>query len=949
MLLCLSLGTSSLAAALPPFVRQELQGAPKPFYYDAEHPLEAGDARPVAVVIVHGWGDGVTTPREAIAFRSAAARRPEGAPYVVAPHFPRVETMKRKGLEPDGRATWNESWGKNLGEPGLAADDWRGGGDAKDTAFSSYDVIDKIFAMLGDVTRYPNLRRVVLAGYSAGGQFVGRYAAVGKGMVRPGVTLEYAAMAPSSELRLLPETRWHYGLKGRPRYSADLTEEQIRQNLASRRVWRGCGVLDVKGRPHTSLDSCAEAMAQGTNRYDRFCSFQKYLREKEPAWAKQVSFHSFENLSHRSPVAYADDAFVDFALGQSRLPDVARDCLQAAPLSACRVQGPIGAKMDRFAFERGWGPFARGVVMREAEEAFAHPDDDVFNAPIGMWKGEFWGKLALSGAAIADMRNDADYRDFLHTSARRLIAHQRADGYLGTYIDDAFVCPVDPEVCRRETGYPSTWNWNLWCRKYTLWGLLAVYRLTGDRELLAAAARAMTQEIALLKRLNLRLADTGTSAMRGLPPTSTLKPLMILYRETGTREYLDFARETLASFRDATSRAPQLFAKLATGESMDKWYPGETGQWGKAYEMMSLLDGMVEYYRLTGEREWLDLVVGLQDLIWRTERNPVESVGYNDQFTGAARHLNGTSEPCDAVHWIRLNYDLYLATGDAKYVDAAESTYYNAFLAGVFRDGKWGAREVRSHGRHIARFGQSGMRWQHCCVDNLARTFADIAQLAATREGDAVRVNLYSPFTTDFADATVSLTGDFPVADKVKAHIRADANLTVRFRVPPWSPKTIFRVGDKVTEVPASARWHTVKVKAGHTLVRITFDLAPRLVDGTQEPYAGKEDYRYRRWNAGPDSARLYRTEPAARLFRGPLLLAKSKNVGTAADDILKTCLRGGGWQVKLRPLADDRVHGAWEATFTRGNEVRKVNVCDFPSAGDELLPPNADYFSIFF
>ena len=50
-----------------------------------------------------------------------------------------------------------------------------------------------------------------------------------------------------------------------------------------------------------------------------------------------------------------------------------------------------------------------------------------------------------------------------------------------------------------------------------------------------------------------------------------------------------------------------------------------------------------------------------------------------------------------------------------------------------------------------------------------------------------------------------------------------------------------------------------------------------------------------------------------------------------------------------LRPFTDFRVMGAWEATFTRGDEKFAVSVCDFPSAGDELLPDGADYFSIFF
>ena len=87
----------------------------------------------------------------------------------------------------------------------------------------------------------------------------------------------------------------------------------------------------------------------------------------------------------------------------------------------------------------------------------------------------------------------------------------------------------------------------------------------------------------------------------------------------------------------------------------------------------------------------------------------------------------------------------------------------------------------------------------------------------------------------------------------------------------------------------------------------------------------------------------------AARLFRGPLLLAKAKSVGDDEADILRADLNKGGWKVKLRPFLDDRVMGAWEATFTRGKEVYKTNVCDFPSAGDSLLPIDANAFSIFF
>ena len=629
-----------------------------------------------------------------------------------------------------------------------------------------------------------------------------------------------------------------------------------------------------------------------------------------------------------------------------------KDALIAPELKNTRVQGQIGAKFDTFMQERCLSDFARGVVVREAREAFAHPDDDVFQAPVGMWKGEFWGKLMISSARVAQYQDDPAFTAFLRDEAHRLMKFQKPDGYLGTYVDPEFVIPHDPALAKKALGWPCDWCWNLWCRKYTMWGLLMIYKTTGDRAILAAADRAMTQQIEMLRRMNVKLCDTGTTAMVGMPSCSVLKPLVMLYRETGKPLFLDYAKEIVSYWDRPGNPKPNFFPNAATGRPLNEWYPDNIGRWGKAYEMMSCLDGVLEYYRLTGEARCLEMVKQMQAILWVSERNLVESVGYNDQFVGASRHLNGTSEPCDAIHWIRLNFDLYLITGDKKYVDAIEMTFYNAFLAGVFRDGKWGAREVRSHGRHVARFGQSGMRHQHCCVNNMPRTFMDVAQLGVTREtvDGALRVNLYSPSTVTIGDATMVLTGEFPVADRVTAMVEAKTPQTVKFRLPPWSKTTVFRrLPDGAETSVASGDWHTVQVPAGVTAITVKFDMTPRLEDSDRAPSDDRTDYRYGRWNVGRDTARIFRTTPAARLFRGPLLLAKAKAVGDDEADILRADLNKGGWKVKLRPFVDDRVMGAWEATFTRGSEVYKTNVCDFPSAGDSLLPIDANAFSIFF
>ena len=319
-LLCLAALSSAVAketAARSTFKRFRVAGTPAPVYYYASHRIEDGSRCETAAVMIHGWGGGFALGRAEEPFATALANAvgPSNvAPYVIAPLFPRRRLLVKKGIKDDGRAVWNDSWGRDLSVHGAPDDDWRGGGDAAGVKLSSFEVVDSILLALGDKERYPALKRVIVTGFSAGGQFVGRYVAVGKGFVRDGVEVRYAAMAPSTELRLDDDVIWHYGLKGRPRYSAQMTRGQILANLSSRRVWRACGTKDVLGK---SLDVCPEAMKQGENRYARFLGFEAYLKQF-PEWAKQVSFHAIKGIGHESKVAHTEKAFIDYVLGGDR-------------------------------------------------------------------------------------------------------------------------------------------------------------------------------------------------------------------------------------------------------------------------------------------------------------------------------------------------------------------------------------------------------------------------------------------------------------------------------------------------------------------------------------------------------------------------------------------------------------------------------------------------------
>lgn len=642
--------------------------------------------------------------------------------------------------------------------------------------------------------------------------------------------------------------------------------------------------------------------------------------------------------------ALSAGAFAVVALS-AEVPAARADRLTPVAPGHARLAGPVGEKLDRFLDHRVRGDFAKEVIFPEARAAFEKPDDDTFNhpaeweRPFGMWKGEFWGKLMISACRTAALKNDRALKEWLHEEALRLIALQRPDGYLGTYADPEYVQPQDWQKVGGNPTVKGLWCWNLWCRKYTMWGLLACHELTGDARLLAAVEKSMDQEIEMLKKLRLRVSETGTFV--GMPSSSVLKPLLLLYHATGKERYLAFARQIIDDFRRADGRAPNLLANSFSGQPVADWYPCPW-KWAKAYEMLSCLDGILEWSRTTGDESALEAMRRVQALIEEHETNPLFSVGYNDQFANAARQPNGVTEPCDAIHWIRFNLDLFWMTGETRYADAIELAFYNAFLAAVFRDGTWGARAVRSHAYHITpRNGQSGMKHQHCCVNNMPRTIADVTSLVAAKEADGTLcVAFYCDATADIGGDRVTITGNYPYGEAVTVTIdKRDAGL-VRFRVPAWSATDADR-----------GTWRTVRAPAGRSTYTLAFDMRPRLLSRAFgsvdfEPAAYdhleqgmQEDWRVRMWMGYRRDVALrphLRHAPAAEILRGPLLLAKARVVGTPQAEIeSQASVRDVKPKLSLAPIPSPEAVAAWNLTIDDGVAPRTVPVCDFPSAGD--------------
>ncbi len=630
--------------------------------------------------------------------------------------------------------------------------------------------------------------------------------------------------------------------------------------------------------------------------------------------------------------------------------------ISAPALGDAVIKGPIGERMELFFDERVKSDFAWDVVYREAEDAFKNKVDDE-SGVVGLWQGEFWGKLIISAVRVCEYSGDAKLKERIRSGVRKLISYQEPDGYIGTYKNPAKVLPADREKAKPIMGWPCDWNWNVWCRKYTLWGLLEAYRLLGEPEILKAAVRLADHLIKQLAELGLKIWQTGT--FLGMPSCSIMKPMLVLYEITGDARYLDFCLEIAKSWDGPSGNMPNLIAHGISGKPVHEW-KAESWTWAKVYEMLSCLDGLLELHRVSGDARYLEAVERLHALLWKHERNPMFNVGYNDIFANAAAQLNGISEPCDAIHFMRVSYELFALTGKSSYMDVFELTYYNAFLASVYRDGKWGARGVRSSGRHQTSTGQAGFVHNHCCVDNMPRGFMNAAQAGVMASGDIVYVNLYSEFSaklkTPKGEVGVEIGEGYLSRGEVDVRVSSSHMVKLRFRIPAWSRKTSIEVAGQTLHASAGSFFEFQVGGEGpsETVVALRFDNSPVLAlwGGTNADFDEKT-WTAERWTniwqkeSSTPYSQMFR-RPMSTLQAGPLLLARSKFIGNTEKEIFEgPFVSGESPRCRLTPVAGNARY-VFDAEFESKGAGFKTRVCDYASAGDAFLDDDS-FFSLFF
>ncbi len=505
----------------------------------------------------------------------------------------------------------------------------------------------------------------------------------------------------------------------------------------------------------------------------------------------------------------------------------------------------------------------------------------------------------------------------------------------------------------RISGTTQSMNWNVWCQKYTLWGLLECARLNDDKHILDCAEKMAVNLLDVLEESGLKMRDCGV--MSGMAACSIMKPLLILYRLTGCERYLKAAEHMAKEWRREDNQRPNLILNALSDAPPAKWYEGEERGWpwiAKAYEMMSCYEGICELYRINGDAQLFESLEHLYKILKKYELNILGSVGYNERFADAAAYPDASTEICDVIHRMRICYDLFTLTGDAKYMESIENAFVNAFLAGVFEDGKWGAFFVRSSGRHLAGNLQVETKYQHCCVNNVARAFCNMAESVIMKTGQDYYINSYIPSAASFGETNIKLGRGYLDEGSLNVTVRnLPANSRVFLRIPEWSTNTKVKCGEEVYSATAG-EYFVLNLPEGNSVIRMMFDMTPGIMDFTGE-YEDLPDSDYhirRRCDGlnGPCSRSSMVPGPMSTVRRGALLYARSKRIGSAEEIMFSgKTVYGQGYQCKAEVRWHERMLNCCEFTFEKGQESFSYLMCDFASAANRELE-DARYFTVF-
>ena len=524
--------------------------------------------------------------------------------------------------------------------------------------------------------------------------------------------------------------------------------------------------------------------------------------------------------------------------------------------------------------------------------------------------GEMVGKAIRTNALMYRYTRDEELRELTKDVVYSLIGTMKPNGSIS---------------CTAVENQPGGTDGDIWERKYVLLALSQYYLdVDQDPKVLDAmekeAASVMTQ---IGPQTGVSIKDFGWSDNH-IESSTILEPIMRLYYITGKQEYLDYAAYIVDC---GGGLGKNMFQAVRDGDpltSVGQPYP-------KAYEMTSLWEGLVEYYRATGDPVLLETI---EKYFRSVKENEITIIGNGgadvywpkvcgEAWSNTAVEQTNPSvvrmmETCVGVTWIKYCSQYLRLTGDPSAVDAIEKYIYNGLLGAMRPDGKGFSYVNLLNGEKVTNYGWG---WNFdglpvtCCNLNGPTGLAYIPYVAVMQDAEGPVVNLYNAGkavakTAKGDEVVLTVDSQFPRGNEVK--ISVDPSVAGKFSVtlymPTWSPDTYVEVNGKAVRgvkpgeyLAISRRW-----KKGD-MIRIVFDFRARLIDA---PKGGRN--------------------PEGEFFQavqwGPIVLARDENIDPDYNKPVQVVADENG-EVKVRQVTPERPGTRMQFVVpTTGGDIKMVD-----------------------
>jgi hypothetical protein len=202
------------------------------------------------------------------------------------------------------------------------------------------------------------------------------------------------------------------------------------------------------------------------------------------------------------------------------------------------------------------------------------------------------------------------------------------------------------------------------------------------------------------------------------------------------------------------------------------------------------------------------------------------------------------SETCANIGNVLWNWRMFLATGDAKFMDIVELALYNSVLSGGGLDG---TNFFYTNPLGVTDPMPVDLRWSRtrqpffssfCCPPNLVRTIAESANYAYAKSGDSILVNLYgsSDLSTTLPngeEVNLSQETEYPWNGRVRIRILKDGSFSIKLRIPGWASGATVRVNDSPADSSPQPKSYFELTRAWKTgdFLDLNLPMPPRLME----------------------------------------------------------------------------------------------------------------------